>query len=283
MSLGSSTPSLVEGETYRRLDEVAAAGGAVIVPLDFPSAIDVSDPYLARLVSLEEMKHWEWAPYNPAKVAEAGIPMALTMHGLDKGKDFVSNLRKAVDGLSADAALAALTSVPAKMIDAADRRGQDCPGHGGQLHHCRRTLFFELGTALRTTVVQGVRHEIDTEPEADVAGIQLNLDGRDLVLELKTGDKGPRGKWWPVGTAEADIDSLAGSAKVSLDGRDLVLRLLDDEAGAYRLVGNVYEGSRIIEGRGECPDGTWIEWAALRQGDAVRKAGACGGTGGGRS
>ena len=93
------------GETYRRLDEVAAAGGAVIVPLDFPSAIDVSDPYLARLVSLEEMKHWEWAPYNPGKVAEAGIPMALTMHGLDKGKDFVSNLRKAVEhGLSADAA-----------------------------------------------------------------------------------------------------------------------------------------------------------------------------------
>ena len=260
------------GETYRRLDEVAAAGGAVIVPLDFPSAIDVSDPYLARLVSLEEMKHWEWAPYNPGKVAEAGIPMALTMHGLDKGKDFVSNLRKAVEhGLSADAALAALTTVPAEMIDAADRVGRIAPGLEANFIIADGP-FFESGTALRTTVVQGVRHDIDTEPEADVAGrYSLNLDGRDLVLELKTGDKGPRGKWWPVGTDEADIDSLAGSAKVSLDGRDLVLRLLDDEAGAYRLVGNVYEGSRIIEGRGERPDGTWIEWAALRQGDAVRQ------------
>ena len=260
------------GETYRRLDEVAAAGGAVIVPLNFPSAIDVSDPYLARLVSLEEMKHWEWAPYNPGKVAEAGIPMALTMHGLDKGKDFVSNLRKAVEhGLSTDAALAALTSVPAKMIDAADRVGRIAPGMEANFIIADGP-FFESGTALRTTVVQGVRHDIDTEPEDDVAGrYSLNLDGRDLVLELKNGDKGPRGKWWPVGTAETDIDSLAGSAKVSLDGRDLVLRLLDDEAGAYRLVGNVYEGSRIIEGRGERPDGTWIEWAALRQGDAVRK------------
>ncbi|MGB1618071.1 MAG: amidohydrolase family protein, partial [Flavobacteriales bacterium] len=260
------------GDTYRRLDEVASSGGSVIVPLDFPSAIDVSDPYLARLVSLEEMKHWEMAPFNPGMVAGAGIPMALTMHGVDKGRDFLANLRKAVEhGLSADAALSALTSVPADMIGAGDRVGRLAPGMEANFILADGPLF-ESGTALRATVVQGVRHDIDTEPEADVAGrYSLNLDGRDLVLELKNGDKGPRGSWWPVGTAEEEIDSLAGKAKVSLDGRDLVLRLLDDEAGAYRLVGNVYEGSRIIEGRGERPDGTWIEWAALRQGDADRK------------
>ena len=260
------------GDTYRRIEEVAASGGAVIVPLDFPSAIDVSDPYLARLVSLEEMKHWEMAPLNPGMVAAAGIPMALTMQGVDKGKDFLANLRKAVKhGLSAEAALSALTSVPADLIGAGDRVGRLAPGFEANFILADGPLF-ESGTALRATVVQGVRHDIDTEPEADVAGrYSLNLDGRDLVLELKTGDKGPRGKWWPVGTTEEEIDSLAGKAKVSLDGRDLVLRLLDDEQGAYRLVGNVYEGSRIIEGRGERPDGTWIEWAALRQGDADRK------------
>ena len=260
------------GDTYRRLDEVAAAGGAVIVPLDFPSAIDVSDPYLARLVSLEEMKHWEWAPYNPGKVAGAGISMALTMHGVAKGKDFVANLRKAVEhGLSAQDALAALTTVPAEMIGAEDRVGRIAPGLEANFIIADGP-FFEQGTALRATVVQGVRYDVDREPEADVAGrYSLNLDGRDLVLELKTGDKGPSGRWWPVGTEEEAIDSLAGKAKVTLDGRDLVLRVLDDEDGAFRLVGNVYEGSRIIEGRGERPDGTWIEWAALRQGDGGRK------------
>ena len=240
----------------------------MIVPLNFPSAIDVSDPYLARLVSLEEMKHWEWAPYNAGKVAEAGIPMALTMHGVSKGKDFVANLRKAVEhGLSAQDALAALTTVPASMIGAEDRVGRIAPGLEANFIIADGP-FFENGTALRATVVQGVRHDVDTEPEADVAGrYSLNLDGRDLVLELKTGDKGPSGRWWPVGTEEEAIDSLAGKAKVTLDGRDLVLRVLDEEDGAFRLVGNVYEGSRIIEGRGERPDGTWIEWAALRQGD----------------
>lgn len=258
------------GDSYRRLEEVAATGGAMIVPLDFPSAIDVSDPYLARLVSLSELKHWEWAPYNPGKVAEAGVTMALTMNGLDKGEDFVANLRKAVKhGLSADAALAALTSVPADMIGAGDRVGRLTVGLEANFILADGP-FFEAGTALRATVIQGVRHDIDAEPEANVDGrYSLNLDGRDLVLELKEADQGIRGKWWPVGTAETDIDSLASKAKVSLDGRDLVLRLLDDDLGAYRLVGNVYEGSRIIEGRGERPDGTWVEWAALRQGDAV--------------
>ena len=95
----------------------------------------------------------------------------------------------------------------------------------------------------------------------------LNLDGRDLVLELKTGDNA-----WQCGRGDrrGEIDSLAGKAKV--DGRDAVLRLIDDEAGAG-LVGNVYEGSRIIEGRGERPDGTWIDWAALRQGVRAQEAG----------
>ena len=69
------------GETYRRLDEVAATGGAIIVPLDFPSAIDVSDPYLARLVSLEEMKHWEWGPLQSRKGVRSGDP-----HGLDHAR-----------------------------------------------------------------------------------------------------------------------------------------------------------------------------------------------------
>ena len=185
----------------------------------------------------------------------------------------MANLRKAVEhGLSAQDALAALTTVPASMIGAEDRVGRIAPGLEANFIIADGP-FFENGTALRATVVQGVRHDVDTEPEADVAGrYSLNLDGRDLVLELKTGDKGPSGRWWPVGTEEEAIDSLAGKAKVTLDGRDLVLRVLDEEDGAFRLVGNVYEGSRIIEGRGERPDGTWIEWAALRQGDGGPKA-----------
>jgi imidazolonepropionase-like amidohydrolase len=254
------------GESYRRLDDISATGGALIVPVDFPTAIDVSDPYLTRLVSLSDMKDWEWAPYNPAKVAAAGIPMALTMHGVNKGRDFLANVRQAVaHGLDANKALDALTRVPAEMIGASDRVGRLAPGLEANFLVTDGPIF-EEGSTLHWNVVQGDRHEMEALESVQIAGrYSLNLDGRDLVLELKEGDKGPSGRWWPAGTTEDNIDSLAGKAKVSLDGRDLVLRLMDDAQGTYRLVGNVYEGSRIIDGRGERPDGVWTEWAALRQ------------------
>ena len=254
------------GESYRRLDEISATGGALIVPVNFPSAIDVSDPYLTRLVSLSDMKDWEWAPHNPAKVAEAGIPMALTMNGVKKGGEFLANVRKAVaHGLGANQALDALTRVPAEMIGASDRVGRLAAGLEANFLVTDGPIF-EDGSTLHWNVVQGHRHEMEPLESVAIAGrYSLNLDGRDLVLELKEGDKGPSGRWWPAGTAEDNVDSLAGKAKVSLDGRDLVLRLMDDELGTYRLVGNVYEGSRIIDGRGERPDGVWTEWAALRQ------------------
>ena len=174
--------------------------GRVDCPAQFPSAIDVSDPYLARLVSLEEMKHWEWAPYNAGKVAEAGIPMALTMHGVSQGQGLRGQPAQGRRPRLSAARGPGRPDHGARFDDwGRDRVGQLAPGLEG-LHH-RRRPFFENGTALRATVVQGVRHDVDTEPEADVAGrYSLNLDGRDLVLELKTGDKDPvaaGGLWAP--------------------------------------------------------------------------------------
>lgn len=54
------------GNEYQRIAEVKAAGVKCAVPLNFPDAYDVEDPYDLESVSLAEMKHWELAPVNPA-------------------------------------------------------------------------------------------------------------------------------------------------------------------------------------------------------------------------
>ncbi len=54
------------GDEYQRIDEIKAAGGSLIVPLNFPAAFDVEDVWDADNVSLAEMKHWEMAPANAA-------------------------------------------------------------------------------------------------------------------------------------------------------------------------------------------------------------------------
>ena len=89
----------------------------LLVPVAFPKAFDVSDPVSSQKIALSDLRYWNQAPANPAKVAAAGIPFALTTKGLKKTNTFYAQLKKAVAyGLSEQAALAALTIRPAKLL-----------------------------------------------------------------------------------------------------------------------------------------------------------------------
>ena len=84
------------GDEYKRIKDIKNTNGALILPLAFPDAYDVSDPFDARVVSLEELKHWELAPFNPRIVAEHQIPFAFSTRNLKDNKQFLKNLRQAV-------------------------------------------------------------------------------------------------------------------------------------------------------------------------------------------
>jgi hypothetical protein len=99
-----------KGDEYQRIAEVAKTKASLIVPLNFPKAFDVEDPYKADWVSLEEMKHWELAPTNAAALQKAGVDFAFTAADLEKKEEFLNALRKAVKyGLDSAVALKALT------------------------------------------------------------------------------------------------------------------------------------------------------------------------------
>src|SRR5690606_32725495 len=54
------------GQEYRRIDALKKTGASFIIPLDFPKAFDVEDPFDALQADLSDLKHWELAPHNPA-------------------------------------------------------------------------------------------------------------------------------------------------------------------------------------------------------------------------
>lgn len=117
------------GDEYQRLDELKKTGSSLILPLNFPEAYDVEDPLDARRISLAQLKHWEMAPSNAARVAAAGIPFALTAHGLRNKSEFMAQVRKAIEyGLSEQDALKALTHTPAVLMGAGDKLGSLAPG-----------------------------------------------------------------------------------------------------------------------------------------------------------
>jgi hypothetical protein len=50
------------GYEYENIKDVKATNATFIIPLNFPDAYDVSNPYQAEYVSLQDMRHWNQAP-----------------------------------------------------------------------------------------------------------------------------------------------------------------------------------------------------------------------------
>ena len=253
---------------YQRLDELQATGAPLVLSLDYPKAYDVSDPYTSRLVGLDELKHWELAPSNAARVYAAGIEFALTADGLESP----SGIRSAVwtsmrHGLPEAAALAALTDIPAKMIGASDRVGRIAKGLEANVLITDGPIFHPDAQLLENWV-QGEQHTYVNRDEVDVRGT-YNLAVADRVLSLEVTGELSKPK------AKVAIDSTDYKVDFAPDGRSVSLGMQLDTLGLdgwWRLSGNVWMDSRIWEGRGQRSDGTWVEWSAIRQSEPEEEA-----------
>lgn len=193
------------GQEYRRLDEIAATGRPLLVPVNFTKPPNVASPESSLAYSLEELMDWDLQPENPARLEKAGVRFALTSDGLrDKG-DFLKSVRKAVArGLAADAALKALTTTPADLLGLSRSHGTIEAGKSASLVVTDGELFAE-GTKVLETWVDGQRYEIVTRPKEDVRGtwtVKLG-DAKPMIVKLTGEASKPRGKLTPAKTDSA--------------------------------------------------------------------------------
>ena len=254
---------------YQRLDEVKAAGLACVVPLNVPAAFDVSDPYLARLIGLDELKHWELAPENPARVHAAGVRLALTASGLAKPEDLRGAVREAMrHGLSDRAALEALTEVPAALAGVDGVLGSLRPGRWANFIVTDGPVFGE-GTTWFETWVQGQAQVMHDRTAPDLRGAyDVVLSGTPVRLEVTGTAVAPKARLRLPGLP---VDS-AGKVAVTLrrEGRTVSLQFPGDSLGfpgTVRMTGEVWMDSRIWEGTAMLSDGKMVGWSALRQTD----------------
>ncbi len=158
------------GNEYRRLPEIAATRRSLILPLAFPKPPNVATPEAAYDATLESLLHWDIAPENPARVDAAGIRFALTADGLTSKKDFLKNLRKAVErGLSRSSALRALTVSPAQMLGIDSQLGTLQAGRLASFVVTDGDLF-EMDSKIVETWVNGLRFEHSPEPARKADG-----------------------------------------------------------------------------------------------------------------
>src|SRR2546421_8036154 len=244
------------GYEYRVRKTLAEKKPAIILPLDFPKPPEIERPEQALEVELDELQHWDRAPSNPARLAEAGIPFAFTTQKLEKPeKDFWSRIRLAVRrGLNKDAALAALTSTPAEMFGVADRLGSIAPGRMANLVIASGDLFGDDARIL-TTWVDGHYYDTDQARERDVRGTwEIAVEGKTLPLIIE-------------GKPEK-LDAKLGGEKATVAVKeDAVLviapaKLFDKGDGSIRLTGQIL--GETISGNGDAPGLTNLHWNAKR-------------------
>ncbi len=158
------------GDEYKRIKEVAALGLPLIVPVNFLEAPDVSDPDAALEVGIEELRQFDQGPGNPAALGKAGVTFALTASGLKDPRGFRAQVARAIErGLEADRALAAVTTVPARLLGLENRLGTLAVGKAANLTVTRGDLFASK-SRLREVWVDGQRFEVVEKDEPGARG-----------------------------------------------------------------------------------------------------------------
>ena len=262
------------GYEYRVIDELRGAGFGMVLPLDFPEAPELEKADVARETSLAELQHWEQAPANPARVSAAGVDIALSTHGLDKpGESFWPNLRRAVKaGLATDKALAALTTTPAKLLNASDRLGSLEAGKLASFVVADEALFSDDDASIYEVWVEGARQEVKPLVATDGAG----------HWSLRWADgRGPAN--WELSTADDGLGITAAEQRIGVqqDGDDFLALAPRDwfvgsEAGSAEGQSTLrwtQDGERL-RGFRLADDGRRIAFSATREGSGAEAADA---------
>ncbi|QDV07186.1 imidazolonepropionase [Planctomycetes bacterium Poly30] len=266
--LGRSMIVKGTGTEFRRLDAVASLGLPMVVPVAFPEAPDVSTPEKAAAQSLRDLWGWEEAPSNLARLAKAGVTVALTSEGLEKRSEFPGAVRKAMErGFTEEEALRALTITPAKLLGVDDRLGRVAPG---MLAHLvvREGQPFAKDGKIRDVWVGGKRFAVNKATPPSLDGTYAfeipsfgSLDGvtgevivRDRkTLEFRVGERIIEAKKVNFGPFHVHFHLVGKDIEEGLTG--------------------IFSGSGLFEGESihgtlANPDGTSQFWTAKRTGDA---------------
>jgi len=253
------------GDEYKRINEIKATKASLIIPINYPDAYEVEDPFDAERVSLAEMKHWELAPTNLAALEKAGITFAITSTGLKKQSDFIPNIRKAIEnGLSETAALKAVTTTPAQLLKVDDQVGSLKKGLLANFIITSGKLFDEK-TTIYQNWVQGKPYELKSLDTRDFSGnYNLSINNKSYNLEV-SGEAGSH-------KAKIKVTDSTSVDATTTFGNDLITISFKPETkspGIIRLSG--WSETTGWKGKGQLVDGTWVNWSGTRTGDLAAK------------
>ncbi|MXV37407.1 amidohydrolase family protein [Flavobacteriaceae bacterium Ap0902] len=241
------------GNEYQRAPEIKSTRGYVILPLEYPKPMDITDLLDAEKADIAELKHWELAPYNAKYLADENIPFVLTLNKLKNKSDFLKKLRQLKEtGLSEAQILAALTEKTAQMLNVENQIGQLKKGFLANFIVTSGDLFDEE-SIIYENWVQGQPYRINKIPQLDIRGTyEMVLNGTSYGLKVK-------GK---IIKPSAEITAGKDKRKVKLMISDhklaMEIKLPQDSTQNYRVLYPImnykaWEGYAINQNREKVP------------------------------
>ncbi|MHB1050668.1 MAG: amidohydrolase family protein [Bacteroidota bacterium] len=250
---------LGSGYEYRRLNEIKAINAPFIIPVNFPDPPDVNTPEVAMNAGYEELRHWDFASENPARMKKAGVVFALTAYQLKDPDQFRAMVKTAIDcGLKADDALAAVTTIPASIVGMEKQLGTIEPGKIANIILTDGNLF--SGTSkIRETWIDGVRYKVQSLPETDIRGTwSFTAPGKiDSAMVEISGSTDKPSAQLQHGTKKVKFGALTVAQKLvnfSVAGDSIGM------PGVIRFSGTISEKS--MSGIVEYPDGSSGKWSS---------------------
>lgn len=241
------------GNEYQRIIDIKNTQCKYILPLNFPDAIDVEDPYDTELVSLADLKHWELAPTNLAAFEKNFIPFCITASDLKDKSQFLKQLRVAVQhGLSEKMALKALTTNPAEFIGMQNSIGSLKAGMYANFIITNESIFSENGFIYETWS-NGIKHIIKDINTPDISGnFSFILSSQSYSLNIKLEKDA-------YVTKLTSTDTIKRKANIQFKNNLLNLNFAKDSASIYRMNLNYNEDDKSFLGKVQLPDGSWNE------------------------
>lgn len=242
------------GNEYQRLHDIKNTLSKFIIPINYPEALDVEDPYDADQASLSDLKHWEMAPVNLAMLEKNFIQFSITTADLKNKSDFLKNLRKAIKyGLSEKMALKALTYNPANFIGMQDEIGALKQGMYANFF-ISSTNIFDEDAIIYETWSNGVKHVYSDLSMPEFKGTyKLVLDKSTYKMDVTKDQDNYSGFVYLKDSAKAKIN-------LQFKNNLITLSFPYDTTLVVRLSGNYNEPLKEFKGTGQYADGTWVNF-----------------------
>ncbi len=250
------------GDEYEMMDEIKASNARYIIPINFPDAYDVSNPYAEKYISLADMRDWNQAPMNPKWLSDNGVQFSLTTFELKKPSEFSEKLSKALKyGYDETKALEALTTIPAAFLNASDKIGSLEEGRYANFLITSGPVF-DKETTLYENWVQGQKNIINTKDQQDIRGnYKISAGGKTYDVKL-TGEVSKL-------KSEVSVGDTKYPSKIDYSENWVSLSFTDEETNeVFRTTGIIPKGEQNFSGKLLLPSGDEADFTATRQGDA---------------